>query len=338
MKIGLIHHDIRKKESLRNAIHRLTDHDVVWGTNYGLHALELCDGQRPDLILLDVEVMEYDGIQFVTDLVAQVKCPVLLITEDLDRSSYWVFEAMAHGAIDVAVFKSGDETNLIQKVQQMALLVCPPLPGSTSKITAKKSVDDVRSDTLILFGASTGGPLALATILSSFPQDLNASVVIVQHVDEKFSNSLADWLTNRTPLKVELVEEETKPKPGTIYVADSKWHLIMTPSQTLSYSSQTDTHVYRPSVDVFFESVAKNCSNPSIAVLLTGMGTDGAHGLKQLKDKGWVTIAEAESSCVVYGMPKAAVEMKAATEVLDLHQISLAVLSNLRRIKHKVVT
>jgi len=160
--------------------------------------------------------------------------------------------------------------------------------------------------------------------------------VVVQHVDEKFSTSLSDWLTDRTPLSVKLLEGEVKPLPGTVYVADSKWHLIMTPSQTLSYSSQTDSHVYRPSVDVFFESVAKNSKKPSIAVLLTGMGSDGAKGLKELKKKGWITIAEAASSCVVYGMPKAAVEIDAATEVLDLHQISLAVLSSLKRFNQKV--
>jgi len=338
VKIGLIHHDNRKKESLRDVIHRLTDHDVVWGTNYGLHALELCKSHRPDLILLDIGVIEYDGIQFVADLVSRINCPVLLTTEDLDRSSYWVFEAMAHGAIDVAVFQDGNEAELIHKVQQMALLMSPTLVPGAIKKNSKRVAKGGGNVPLILFGASTGGPLALAAILSSFPQDLAACVVIVQHVDEKFSTGLADWLTSRTPLDVELIEEETKPQPGTIYIADSKWHLILTPSETLSYSSQTDTQVYRPSIDVFFESVAKNSKNPSIAVLLTGMGADGAKGLKQLKEKGWVTIAESESSCVVFGMPKAAIEMQAATDVLDLHQISLAVLSNLRRLNQKVET
>jgi len=338
MKIGIIHHENNAKDKIREVLHHKTDHDVIWGTNYGLHALELCENQRPDLILLDVYVMEYDGIQFISELVTEVKCPVLLVTDSLEKSSYWVFEAMSHGAIDVAVYNGEESAPLIQKVQQMALLVSPKPIAASPKIRGPSPQNRSRHNPLILFGASTGGPLALASILSSFPQDLNASVVIVQHVDEKFSSGLSDWLSDRTLLPVELVREETRPVPGKIYLSDSKWHLVMTSSQTLSYSSKSDSNVYRPSVDVLFESVAQNWKIPSTAVLLTGMGADGAVGLKKLKDKGWITIAEAESSCVVFGMPKAAIEMKAATEVLDLHQIPLAVLSHLRRIHQKVAS
>jgi len=330
MKLGLIHHQNQQKDQIRDLIHQRTDYDVIWGTNYGFHALELCDSQQPDLILLDVNVMEYDGIQFVSDLISQLKCPILLVTDNMEKSSYWVFEAMSHGALDVAEFKKGNEATLIRKIQQMALVVNDQASAMSSRKQSNNPEKELEPNQLIIFGASTGGPLALASILSSFPSDLKASVVIIQHIDEKFSNGFANWLKQRTLLPVQIVQKEIRPMPGNIYISDSKWHLVMTPSKTLNYSSRACANVYKPSVDVFFESVAKNWESPCTAILLTGMGSDGAQGLKQLREKGWKTIAEAESSCVVFGMPKAAIELKAASEVLDLHEIPFAVLSHLR--------
>ncbi len=330
MKIGVIHHNNEQKEKVRLAIHSRSDHDVLWGTNYGLHALEHCRTQKPDLILLDVYVMEYDGISFVQELITKVQCPVLLLTDDLEATSTWVFEAMAHGALDVAEYRPHQEDQLIRKLQQLSLLIHPDSSHRKERSDDSSEGYDL-SHRLICFGASTGGPLALASILSSFPQKFAASIVIVQHVEEAFCEDLAKWLSQRSLLPVEIVTSETAIKNGKVYLSDSKSHLVVNRAQKLVYKTPSQTDVYRPSIDIFFDSVAQNWKRPGVAALLTGMGSDGAKGLKKLKEKGWMTIAEAESSCVVYGMPKAAVESKAATDVMNLTQIPLAILSHLKR-------
>ncbi|NGX57826.1 MAG: Chemotaxis response regulator protein-glutamate methylesterase [Chlamydiae bacterium] len=342
MKIGLIHHQNKIKEVIREVLHRRTDHDVIWGTNFGHHALELAESNSPDLVLLDVQVIEFDGIGFINDLFTQVNCPILLLTTDIDDDSLLVFEAMAHGALDFApVPKDEGEDNyskLIEKVQQMSLLVYREKPVRLQKTGTSEKAQSFGPSPLIVMGASTGGPLALASILSSFPQDLDASIVIIQHVDDQFSQGLAEWLNERTQLPIELVSGETPLNPGKIYLSNSKWHLVMNDDRKLAYTSKPESQIYKPSIDVFFESVANYWKSPSVAVLLTGMGADGAVGLKKLRDKGWMTIAEDESSCVVYGMPKAAIEMDAASEILSLHHIPLSVLSHLKRNKYKAIT
>lgn len=340
MKIGLIHHENSIKELVRLLISKQTHHEVIWSTNFGPHALDLAKNSPPDLVLLDARVVEWDGVGFIGDLIAQSHSPILLLTPNIDIDSSLVFEAMAHGVLDVApdLKDTGpkEELRLLEKIRQMALLVpkesvVKPLHEMAVSKTSKSPTP------LVVIGASTGGPLAIASILSSFPRNIEASIVIVQHVDNKFCSGLAEWLGKRSHLSVNLVSEETAPVLGNVYLSDSNWHLVMNRYGRLTYTSKSNDNIYKPSIDLFFESVAKNWKTPSVAVLLTGMGSDGAHGLKKLKDKGWITIAEDESSCAVYGMPKAAIEIGAACEVLSLQNIPLAILKHLKRKKSQEV-
>jgi two-component system response regulator WspF len=162
----------------------------------------------------------------------------------------------------------------------------------------------------VVFGSSTGGPFALSKILSQFPVDLKAAVIVIQHVDQQFASGFADWLGGQIK-----------------YVAGRNDHLVMISGTHLRYTPIPEEVLYRPSVDVFFQSVAHNWPKTGVAVLLTGMGNDGANGMKALFDRGWLTIAEHQNSCVVYGMPKAAIEAGAAKEILLLDKIASAVLN-----------
>jgi two-component system chemotaxis response regulator CheB len=174
---------------------------------------------------------------------------------------------------------------------------------------------------LIAIGASTGGPPALQAVLNRLPANEPVPVVIVQHISRGFVHGLARWLNETTPLQVKLAESGECLRPGTVYLAPDDHHLLVKQSGMawLRDSSLVDGH--RPSVTMLLESVAKSYGRAAVGVLLTGMGSDGARGLKSLRDAGAYTIAQDKETCVVFGMPKQAIALGAAEEVLPLERI-----------------
>jgi len=169
---------------------------------------------------------------------------------------------------------------------------------------------------LVLLGGSTGGPQVLIEILSSFPDNFPAAFIVIQHMDEKFTPHLVTWMNSRIPMEVGIAREGFSPQPGKVLMASTVGHLVMTPGLTLGYSREPADVFHHPSVDVFFLSVARYWPAVGIAVLLTGMGKDGAAGLLALHNRNWYTIAQDQNSSIVYGMPKAAARIGAATAIL----------------------
>jgi chemotaxis response regulator CheB len=155
----------------------------------------------------------------------------------------------------------------------------------------------------------------------------------VQHIGDDFTQSLAEWLNSRTRLSIRVPKAGQQPESGTVDLAGGDHHLVIAPDGRYVYTPYPTDYPYRPSVNVFFESAAQVWSTRGVAVLLTGMGTDGARGLLALKNRGWHTIAQDEATSVVYGMPKAAVERGAATEILPLHHIGFAAKTMLQRVR-----
>jgi two-component system response regulator WspF len=179
---------------------------------------------------------------------------------------------------------------------------------------------------LVAIGCSSGGPEALAEVLSQLPQDFQSPIVVIQHVDAAFAPGLAKWLNVKSALPVELAKDGDLPSPGKVYLAATNYHMIISPQGRLVYSHEPADTSYRPSVDVFFKSVAENWRYSATAILLTGMGKDGAKGLKELREKGAYTIAQDRATSAVYGMPKAALEMDAAVDVLPINKIAGALI------------
>jgi two-component system response regulator WspF len=174
---------------------------------------------------------------------------------------------------------------------------------------------------LVLLGASTGGPEALAVVLSAFPKEFPAAVLVAQHIGAEFVGGLVQQLAARTPLPVRLARTGEPPTAGTVLVASSDDHLELAPDHFVRYTPEPRSYPYRPSIDVLFGSAGATWPRLGVGALLTGMGTDGAEGLLRLRALGWHTIAQDEATCVVYGMPKVAAEKKAAVETLPLSQI-----------------
>jgi len=183
---------------------------------------------------------------------------------------------------------------------------------------------DVISCPVVAIGASAGGPIALVEVLGSLPEDFPAAVVIIQHVDQQFTAGLAEWLNQHSRLPVHLACEGDKPAVGTVFMASTSDHLVFTNAHALGYTNKPVEYVYRPSVDVFFQSIVNHWRGVAIGVLLTGMGRDGAKGLKMMREAGHHTIAQDRLSSAVYGMPKAAAALEAAVEILPLNQIGPA--------------
>ena len=162
----------------------------------------------------------------------------------------------------------------------------------------------------------------MAEILGGLPRDFAAALVIVQHVDAQFVPLMADWLNERSALALRIARQGDQPQANTALIAGTEDHLVFVNSQALGYSTEPRDCHYRPSIDVFFESAVRHWKGKAAGVLLTGMGRDGARGLKAMRDGGSFTIAQDSASCAVYGMPKAAAELNAAVKVLPLNEIA----------------
>jgi two-component system, chemotaxis family, response regulator WspF len=336
MRIGLAHDDIHGVPALRRLIESVPGYRVAWVAVTGTEAVEKCRQAPPDLVLVKLDLPVMDGVQATRLINQQTGCPVLIMTPGVSGHSGPVFEAMGHGALDVVkapVAGEGGEViggrELLRKIAIIGRLIGEK-PGEAPSISPRIPVEKPGTH-LVAVGTSTGGPKALAAIFSGLPEGLDLSIVVVQHVDVQFARGFAEWLDAQTPLKVELAQEGSVPAAGRVLIAGTEEHLVLGPDRALHYTSEPRDYPYRPSVDTFFQSLQRNWPRKDTALLLTGMGRDGAKGLLALKEAGWHTIAQDEPTSTVFGMPKAAAECGAATEILPLSKIAGAVAGRVKR-------
>lgn len=315
-------------EALRRALTQSPQHEVIWVAKNGAEAVDLCASQPPDLVLMDLLMPVMDGVEATRRIMAANPCPILIVTVSVGGNAWRAFEAMGHGALDAVdtpTFGPDDAgasaAAFLAKVDTIERLVRDP---SAPRIAARghKAAAASSRSLLLAIGASAGGPAALLTVLRGLPKDFPAAIVIIQHVDERFAAGMAEWLGQQCALTVRVARDDDRPVAGTVLLAGTNDHLTLTALERLVYTPEPREYVYRPSVDVFFQSLTRHWPGEAVGVLLTGMGRDGAVGLKALRDHGWHTIAQDEASCAVFGMPKAAIALGAAAEVLPLDRIS----------------
>jgi two-component system response regulator WspF len=316
-------------EVLRRVVVQIPNSEIAWMARNGAEAIQKCSLDTPDLILMDLLMPVMDGVEATRQIMKKNPCAILIVTASVAGNAGKVVEALACGAMDAVATPSIEEgekarhsTSLVVKIEAIRKFESENDARKQGKaaVIAKSSLGP--QTPLIAIGASAGGPGALATILKGLPGGFGASIVVVQHIDAQFASSLADWLNEQSPLAVRVAREGDIPQKGTVLVAATNDHLIFKSPTRLGFTSQPlDSH-YRPSIDIFFESVVRNWRSAVTGILLTGMGRDGAQGLKRLRDAKALTIVQDRASCVVFGMPKAAIELKAASLILPLESIA----------------
>ena len=346
MRIGIVNDSLIARVALQRAITSVPGHKVAWLARDGAEAVEKAGADRPDLILMDLIMPGVDGVEATRRIMAGSPCAIVVVTSSVSGHMGRVYEAMGLGALDAvdtpSLGPSGDLAGarmLLDKIETVAKLIGrgpkPALPAGDPPLPAPRPGGSP-SWPLVAIGSSTGGPAALAEILGAMPDTRDWSTVIVQHVDVAFAPGLARWLLERTGREVRLVEPGDMPLPGQTWLAATNDHVILDEATRFRYVAEPTEMHYRPSVDVFFQSVARHWPEPGAAALLTGMGRDGAAGLLALRRAGWLTIAQDEATSVIWGMPGAAVQVGAADRVLPLPEIARAITDRVRDRSHRL--
>ena len=330
MRIAIVNDSEGHLLILSRILEEQSSHDIIWMAKNGEEALEKCLKDTPDIILMDLIMPVMNGIQATAEIMNQCPCAILIVTASVTGNTSMVFDAMGAGALDVVrtpMFgdpKMEHDTKVIlQKINVIQNLVAPRV-FSSKKYSEENLTTDLASNQipLLVFGASTGGPAVLATILGQLPKNFPIPIVIIQHVDQYFAINFAEWLNKQCQLPVRIAKEGDVPIPGTVLIAGTNEHMKMDKHKRLIYADDDEENHYKPSVNVFFNSVTKHWDSRIIACLLTGMGRDGASGLLQVREQGGYTITQNKDSCAVYGMPKAADDIGASMHSLDPEEIA----------------
>ncbi|MCR4939871.1 MAG: chemotaxis-specific protein-glutamate methyltransferase CheB [Treponemataceae bacterium] len=318
--------------------------EIVGEAYDGEGAIEQNRLLKPDVITMDIYMPVMDGIEATKRIMQESPAAIMIFsTEDSARMGYAALEA---GAVDmlkkpdlthfspdfyrsfieriVAVTERGHKSPVFAKrVGGFSPFAKPAGAPVVSKIALPVAKGD--RDILVI-GASTGGPVAVQQVLSGIGRDFPYPILITQHIDSSFDGHYASWLSDTTGMKVTLAQDKGRLVPGTVYVAPANYHLVLGSRTSAGYTTrlvdEPPINYLKPAVDYLFKSAAQVAGSHCIAVLLTGMGRDGAAGCADIHKNGGFTIAEAEETCVVFGMPKAAIDLGAASSVLPLYDIA----------------
>jgi two-component system chemotaxis response regulator CheB len=342
------------RKSLQKMLEAAPDLRVVATARDGVDALEKIEEFKPDIVTLDIEMPRMDGLTCLKRIMAEHPMPVLMVSSLTQEGAQSTLDALSLGALDFIPKENSFaslsilqiQNDLQEKVRRLATsprfhkpgaphapLPSPaahapvparPVPLPKVPLASGPGLGASPQAELLVIGSSTGGPKALQDILPALPAALPVPCLIVQHMPSTFTKPFADRLNGLCQVHVKEAEQGEPLKAGTVYIAPGGIHMTYGargPKGCIELSPEPMSSLHRPSVDVLFLSVAELFRGQVLAGILTGMGSDGAKGMEQLKKKGAHTLAESEESCVVYGMPRAAVERGCVDVVTPLADI-----------------
>jgi two-component system, chemotaxis family, protein-glutamate methylesterase/glutaminase len=324
---------------MRYAIsHHLEGHpqiQVVGAARNGIEALDLIQKLNPDVITMDIEMPQMDGITALREIMKQFPRPVIMLSSETQEGSELTITSLTIGAVDF-VAKPAQSVNInevmddvTEKIISAASIKIKPASGLVKEgisQVGKKPKSLVRplghDDPIVLIGASTGGPKALNVVFSSIPSDFPAATVIVQHMPNGFTHSLAERLNSQSSLLVQEAREGDRLEIGKALLAPGGFHMVFNSRGQVSLNQNPTVHGVRPAVDVTLTSLVQCFGKRVTVAILTGMGNDGINGATLLHGLGGTVIAEHESSCVVYGMPRSVVEAGLADTVVPIEDVA----------------
>jgi two-component system chemotaxis response regulator CheB len=320
------------------------DIELVGEAADGKRAIELCATLRPDVITMDMMLPVMTGLAATEYIMAHCPTPILIVSASVNRGELFrTYEALAAGAVDVLEKPTGREPEgewerkylsalkLVSRIRVIthprARLSTPALPQQPLQPPTKPDIPETGNDLkVVAIGASTGGPGAIVEVLRNLPATFQTPILLVLHINEPFGAAFAEWLDGQTQRRV-FHPKDGDPisrATGAIAMAPGDRHLVVRGGR-LHLTNGPERHSCRPSVDELFESVAAEFGKSAAAVLLTGMGRDGAAGLLEIRRAGGFTIAQDEATSVIYGMPREAVLLGAAMRVMPLGEIGPAI-------------
>ncbi len=326
--------------------------EVVGTATDPFDAREKIKRLNPDVLTLDVEMPRMDGVTFLRNLMRLRPMPVLMVSTLTEQGAEITLDALRYGAVDFVTKPKVDVTHTLQDYREEILskvkvaararvrqLQAAPPVGADRHIAESLSVDRVippsprshfrTTDRLIAIGASTGGTEAIREVLERLPPVTTPGIVITQHIPASFSGPFAQRMNRCSALEVREAADGEQILPGHVYIAPGDRHLIVVRDGArwrCRLSDDVPVNRHRPSVDVLFRSVAQSAGANALGVILTGMGKDGAVGLKEMRDAGAFTIAQDEASSIVWGMPGAAVACGGVAEILPLDDVAAGIL------------
>lgn len=340
-KVLIVDDSAYTRQTMKKILEEVSGLEVVGIASDGIDAMAKTLRLHPDIITLDFEMPEMDGFSFLRWLMKERPTPVIMVSSHADSKT--VFKALELGAVDfiakptrrASVELQTIEKDLIRKIRGIKDIRLDVLSRNLELLESEEIVatPEVRSKQhaidVVAIGSSTGGPAALQIILTRLPADFQAAILISQHMPKGFTGPLAERLDKLSQLKIKEAEEGDQITKGTVYVCPGGVHLGISQKKQMLVIALKEgklTDKYTPSVDYMMASAAEHYGANSMGVILTGMGNDGRNGMLEIKTKGGYTIAEAESSAVVFGMPSEAIKNGAVETVLPISEIPSAII------------
>lgn len=316
---------------LRDLLQREPDIEVVAEVEDGRRAVAETRRLRPDLVIMDIVMPVMDGLDAVIEIMASVPTPVLVLSGNVDpQDSRSAFNAIQHGALDVmekpqGVINEGYahlRRELIERVRALSRVrVMHHFRRQRPQPVVPLPQGAAQTRRILAIGASTGGPKVVMRLMKELPPRLDVRIAIVQHIADGFAEGFAEWLNRDSPYRVRVARDGDRLESGTALVAPTGRHLELL-GDKVQLSDAPPLNCCRPAVDALFRSLAQSGLAPQVAaVLLTGMGRDGADGMAALRRHGALTIAQDETTSAVFGMPKAAIELGAVDQTLPIGDI-----------------
>jgi two-component system chemotaxis response regulator CheB len=330
------------RQVLQDILKRDPEINILGVASDPLFALNRMNGQWPDVIVLDVEMPRMDGITFMKKIMAEHPTPVVICSTLTEKGAETTMQALSAGAVSIVTKpkiglknfledSAGDITHAVKAAARANVgnLRPKPVAAVKPKLNADAMLKPAQramsktTEHIVAIGTSTGGTQALEVVLTALPTTA-PGIVIVQHMPEKFTTSFAQRLDTLCEIRVKEASHHDRVLPGQALIAPGGKHMLLKRNGAQYHVEVVDgplVNRHKPSVDVLFRSVAKFAGKNAVGIIMTGMGDDGARGLKEMQDAGAATVAQDEKSCVVFGMPKEAIALGAGDKTMSLGSI-----------------